>query len=102
MKILVVGGGGREHAVIKKLKQSSENPEIYCCPQHVSKEAVCIGQSNRYRRRSAVRKGLPGRPGGCDAGRSACLGMVTLQQAGIRWPKQAAALIEGARCFQKI
>ena len=26
MKILVVGGGGREHAIIKKLK---ENPEAY-------------------------------------------------------------------------
>ena len=29
MKILVVGGGGREHAIIKKLKLSNEIDEIY-------------------------------------------------------------------------
>ena len=32
MKILVVGSGGREHAVIKKLKESHSNPVIYSAP----------------------------------------------------------------------
>ena len=32
MKILVVGSGGREHAVIKKLKESKSNPVIYSAP----------------------------------------------------------------------
>lgn len=32
MKILVVGSGGREHAVIKKLKESRHKPEIYSSP----------------------------------------------------------------------
>ena len=32
MKILVIGGGGREHAVIWKLKQSKRETEIYCAP----------------------------------------------------------------------
>ena len=32
MKILVVGGGGREHAIIKKLKQSPAVTEIYAAP----------------------------------------------------------------------
>ena len=32
MKILVVGGGGREHAIIWKLKQSSIVDKIYCAP----------------------------------------------------------------------
>ena len=32
MKILVVGGGGREHAVIRKLMESSRVDNIYCAP----------------------------------------------------------------------
>ena len=32
MKILVIGGGGREHAIIWKLNQSSSVKEIYCAP----------------------------------------------------------------------
>jgi phosphoribosylamine--glycine ligase len=32
MKILVVGGGGREHALVWKLKQSSRAPQIFCAP----------------------------------------------------------------------
>ena len=32
MKILVVGGGGREHAIIRKLKQSPQCGEIWCAP----------------------------------------------------------------------
>ena len=32
MKVLVVGGGGREHAIIWKLKQSPLVDKIYCAP----------------------------------------------------------------------
>lgn len=32
MKILVVGGGGREHAIIMKLMQSEKAQKIYCAP----------------------------------------------------------------------
>lgn len=32
MKLLVVGGGGREHAIIKKLKENPEITEIFACP----------------------------------------------------------------------
>src|SRR5437868_15433631 len=32
MKILVIGGGGREHALVWKLKQSSSIDRIFCAP----------------------------------------------------------------------
>lgn len=32
MKILVVGGGGREHAIIRSLKKTRDDLEIYCAP----------------------------------------------------------------------
>ncbi len=32
MKVLIVGGGGREHAIAWKIAQSSKKPELYCAP----------------------------------------------------------------------
>lgn len=44
MKILVVGGGGREHAIIKKLKENREIDTIYALPGNggIAKDAKCI------------------------------------------------------------
>ncbi len=47
MKILVVGGGGREHAIIKKLKQNSTISEIFALPGNggIAKDATCVNIS---------------------------------------------------------
>lgn len=44
MKIMVVGGGGREHAVIKALKKNPEATEIYALPGNggIAADATCI------------------------------------------------------------
>lgn len=43
MKVLVVGGGGREHALIRKIKESSRVDQIYCAPGNggISYDATC-------------------------------------------------------------
>ena len=44
MKIMVVGGGGREHAIIKKLKENQSITEIYALPGNggIAADAVCV------------------------------------------------------------
>ena len=44
MKILVVGGGGREHAIIKKLKESPKVTELFAAPGNggIAEDAVCV------------------------------------------------------------
>ncbi len=44
MKVLVVGGGGREHAIIKKLKENKEIEVIYALPGNggIEADAVCV------------------------------------------------------------
>ena len=45
MKIMVVGGGGREHAIIKKIKENPSVEEIYALPGNggIAKDAICVG-----------------------------------------------------------
>jgi len=44
MKIMVVGGGGREHAIIKKLKENPSVSQIYALPGNggIARDAVCV------------------------------------------------------------
>lgn len=44
MKILVVGGGGREHAIIKKIKENKEVTEIFALPGNggIAQDATCV------------------------------------------------------------
>ncbi|HMC32691.1 MAG TPA: phosphoribosylamine--glycine ligase [Candidatus Angelobacter sp.] len=44
MKVLVIGGGGREHALVWKLRQSSRVQQVYCLPGNggICDEATCL------------------------------------------------------------
>src|SRR5690348_8223215 len=44
MKVLVIGGGGREHALVWKLKQSPHVEKIWCAPGNggIAEDAECV------------------------------------------------------------
>ncbi|MBQ8092299.1 MAG: phosphoribosylamine--glycine ligase [Clostridia bacterium] len=47
MKLMVIGGGGREHAIIKKLKENPKVEVIYALPGNggIARDAVCVNIS---------------------------------------------------------
>jgi phosphoribosylamine--glycine ligase len=44
MKVLVVGGGGREHALVWKISQSPQVKKVFCAPGNagIAREAECV------------------------------------------------------------
>ena len=44
MRVMVVGGGGREHAIIKKIKESPKVTEIFALPGNggIAADATCV------------------------------------------------------------
>ena len=47
MKILVVGGGGREHALVWQLKRSPQVGKVFCAPGNagIAADAECVNIS---------------------------------------------------------
>jgi len=43
MKVLIIGGGGREHALVWKVKQSEYVKQVYCAPGNagIARDAIC-------------------------------------------------------------
>lgn len=107
MKVMVIGGGGREHAIIKKLKESREITELYALPGNggMAEDAVCVNIGAKDIEKQvefALQNGIdyavvaPDDPlvlGAVDA----------LTAAGIPCfgPDKKAAIIEGSKVFSK-
>jgi len=107
MKIIVVGGGGREHAIIKKLKENKSITEIYALPGNggMANDATCvpigakeIDKIVEFAKNNAIDYAVvaPDDPlvlGAVDA----------LEAIGIPCfgPRANAAIIEGSKVFSK-
>ena len=107
MKILVVGGGGREHAIIKKIKENKDVEKIYALPGNggIANDAECveIGATDiEGVVKFAVEKGIDYAVVAPDD--PLVLGCVdALNEKGIPCfgPEAKAAIIEGSKVFSK-
>lgn len=107
MKVLVVGGGGREHAICWKLAQSPRVTQLYCAPGNagiaqvascVPIKAIDVAGMVRWAKENAIDLVMvaPDDP--------LALGMVdAMEQAGIPafGPRANAAIIEASKAFSK-
>lgn len=107
MKVLVIGGGGREHAIIWKLSQSDKVDKIYCAPGNggISELAECVDigvmefdKLTAFAKESSIDLTVvapddPLAAGAVDA----------FEAAGLRafGPNKSAAIIEGSKAFSK-
>ncbi len=107
MRIMVVGGGGREHAIIKKIRQNELVEEIFALPGNagIEKDAICVPISAKdidgivkFASENSIDYAIvaPDDP--------LVLGAVDrLNEIGIKCfgPSSAAAQIEGSKIFSK-
>lgn len=107
MKVLVVGSGGREHAIVRKLKESPKVDKLYCAPGNggISKDAECvpigameIEKMVAFAKENGIEFAVvaPDDP--------LVAGMVdAFEAAGIRTfgPDSKAAILEGSKVFSK-
>ncbi len=107
MRVLVVGSGGREHALIKKIKESSRVDYIACCPGNggISYDAECfnVGATD-IDGVVALAKQISADLVVVAPDDPLVMGMVdALEEAGFATfgPKANAAIIEGSKVFSK-
>ncbi len=107
MKIMVVGGGGREHAIIKKIKENKAVEKIYALPGNggIAADAECVAISatdidkiTEFAKARAIDYAIVAPDDPLVAG---CVDR--LEEAGIKCfgPRANAAIIEGSKVFSK-
>ena len=107
MDILVVGGGGREHAIVMKLAESPKVGKLYCTPGNggISRYAECFDvAATDIEGVVALAKKLKVDMVAVAPDDPLVLGMVdALQAEGFKTfgPKKNAAIIEGSKVFSK-
>lgn len=107
MRVLVIGGGGREHALVWKLKQSPRVREIFCLPGNggIARDAHCLAGDVKNTEELA-RTALRLEPDLIVVGPELplTLGIVDeFQRRGLRifGPTRLAARLEGSKSFAK-
>ena len=107
MKVLVLGGGGREHALVWKLKQSPRVTELFCAPGNagIAQEATCL-PCDLNRLDSIVETTLKAAPDLVVVGPEVPLMLGTVDELRRRGipvfgPTQAAAQLESSKAFSK-
>lgn len=107
MKILVIGSGGREHAIIKKIKQNKNVSEIYAIPGNggIERDAICIdikatdiNAIKDFAKKNNIDYAIVTPDGPLVAGLVDALEEIKIPCFG---PNKNAAIIEGSKVFAK-
>ncbi len=107
MKIMVVGGGGREHAIIKKLKENRRVEKIFCLPGNggIAEDAECVQISSTdipaivdFAKKTSVDYAVVAQDDPLILG---CVDELNKIGVPCFGPDKKAAIIEGSKVFSK-
>jgi len=107
LKVLVIGGGGREHALVWKIAQSTRVQKLFCAPGNagIAQHAVCVGTGAEdieglltFARSEGVELTVVGPEAPLAAGI-----VDAFEAAGLRifGPRREAARLEASKVFAK-